>query len=81
MLVGGQEFTFALPEASPELMYGLSVYTRGTVAMERTLYVNNILLDLAGILSGVEHLVIGRGGTAILRYYPALTGHTLEAVT
>ena len=62
-----QELSFDLPLDSPELMFGLNVYSAGNVIMKRTLYVNNIVLDLAGKLSGVEDLIIGTGGLAILR--------------
>ena len=57
-----------MPDDSPELMFGLNVYNGATISMSATFYVNNIILDLAGQLSGVEHLIIGKGGEATLRW-------------
>ena len=62
-----QEVRIDMPDDSPELMFGLNVYNGATISMSATFYVNNIILDLAGQLSGVEHLIIGKGGEATLR--------------
>ena len=35
--------------------------------MQRSLYVNNITLELAGVISGVDDLIIGSNGIAIIR--------------
>ena len=62
-----QEVQIDMPADSPELMFGLNVYSGATISMSATFYVNNIILDLAGQLRGVEHLIIGNGGEATLR--------------
>jgi len=53
---------------SPELQFGIFVYNLGTMLAEQTLTVKGITIESQGIISGVENLVIGPGGTIILRY-------------
>ena len=63
-----QELTAELPYDSPELQFGLTVYPDGVLKMQKLLYVNNITLQVSGVVSGMEDLVIGRNGKAIIRY-------------
>lgn len=62
-----QELTFELPYTHPDLAYKLHVYENGTLTTEKSLYINNITLDLKGKLSGAKDLYIGPNGVAIIR--------------
>lgn len=62
-----QKLILDMPADSPELKFGLNVYKNAKAAMSATFYVNNIVVDLAGQLEGVENLIIGKGGKATLR--------------
>jgi len=69
MLCSGpyQEIATSLPMDSPELQFGIFVYDLGTMLAEQTLTVKGITIENEGMLSGVEHLVIGPNGVIILR--------------
>ena len=62
-----QKLTFELPHTHPDLAYKVYVYEGGTLTTEKSLYVNNITLDLKGKLSGAKDLYIGPNGVAIIR--------------
>ncbi|KAK3576663.1 hypothetical protein CHS0354_004948 [Potamilus streckersoni] len=62
-----QEILAKLPPDSPELKFGLVVYPGGTMRAEKTLLINSITLEMEGLLSGVENLIIGPKGKVILR--------------
>lgn len=62
-----QELTADLPEDSPELQYGLIIYPDGQMQTARNFVVNNITVELEGILTGVENLRIGPGGHVIIK--------------
>ena len=66
-VVGFQSLTVDLPEDSPELRFGLQLYEGGILRMKKVLNVNNITMILEGPITGVEELIIGRGGLAVLR--------------
>ena len=36
--------------------------------MEKRLRVNGITLELSGVVAGIEDLIVGKGGVAIVRY-------------
>jgi hypothetical protein len=60
-----------MPATAPELRYGLNVYKGAIVKMSSTLYVNSIIMMLEGQLSGVDNLIIGKGGNVTLRFVPS----------
>ncbi|KAL4226615.1 hypothetical protein ACF0H5_014598 [Mactra antiquata] len=62
-----QEFSASLPDESPEFQFGMFVYDEGITVFEQTLTITGITFENEGILSGVEHLVIGPHGKIILR--------------
>ena len=68
-----QNLGIGLPADSPELQFPLHIYPDGNVEMQRSLYVNNITLELAGIISGVDDLIIGSNGIAIIRLVSTLS--------
>lgn len=62
-----QELTADLPQDSPELEYGLIIYPDGVLQTAKDFVVNNITIELEGILNGVENLRIGPGGNVIIK--------------
>lgn len=62
-----QELTADLPADSPELQFGLIIYTGGLMGTAQTFVVNDITLELEGTVSGMENLIIGPGGKFLLK--------------
>jgi hypothetical protein len=62
-----QELTAELPRDSPELQFSIKSYPGSLMTADSTLTVHNVTLDIQGILSGVNTLIIGPYGDVILR--------------
>ena len=62
-----QFLNIELPDESPELQFGLKLYPNSTAEVEKLLYVHSITVEMEGLVAGVENLVIGSGGTVILK--------------
>ena len=70
-----QDLTAELPRDSPELQFSVRSYPGSVMRADSTLTVHNVTLDMQGVLTGVDHLVIAPHGDVILRWV-AGAGHT-----
>lgn len=62
-----QKMTADLPEDSPELQFGLIIYTGGQMGTAQTFVINDITVELEGTVTGAENLIIGPGGKFLLK--------------
>ncbi len=60
--------TVDLPADSPELQFGLHVYSGGTVSMGSLMYLNSISIQNEGTIAGAQDLVVGHNSSVVLRY-------------
>ncbi|KAL8620488.1 hypothetical protein ACOMHN_056880 [Nucella lapillus] len=56
-----------LPRASPQLQFSVRSYPGATMQADRTLTVQDVMLDLEGVLAGVDTLIVAPHGDVILR--------------
>ena len=63
-----QQLTASLPAESPELQFGLSIYRDGIVKMDQQFVVRHITVDIAGIVAGMEDLIVGKHAHVIVRW-------------
>lgn len=76
-----QQLTAELPRDSPELQFSIKSYPGSVMEAANTLTVHNVTLDIQGILTGVNTLVIAPYGDVILRPYGnASTSLTTEVL-
>ena len=68
ILFAPQQLTASLPAESPELQFGLSIYRNGTVKMHQQFVVRHITVDIAGVVAGMEDLVVGKQAHVIIRW-------------
>ena len=68
MLCVPKQLTASLPEDSPELQFGLSIYRNSIVKMDQQFIVRDIKVDIAGVVAGMEDLVVGKHAHVIIRW-------------